>query len=215
MWPFTRIVATTSCRPPPTRRSSSGAGWAPTSSSPSPAPTVACSTSPARCRAPAGPSGHARRVLTSGPVRQLSTTSPSRSTWTPSPRSHSTARSTVPPSPSSSQMIHPQLLAHVGPPDVGHDVQLFDHAGDDRLAHQLLGKGQLDPDPDHRRASRPSAAGLPSVKRVVEVARAEPVEVEGDVAVAGARARRRSTCPAPATTAARSSGGTSMRAVSP
>src|SRR5664279_4804236 len=59
-WPFSRIAVITSCRPPLTRRSSSGAGSVPTSSFPSPARTAASSTSPARCPARDGRSGPPR-----------------------------------------------------------------------------------------------------------------------------------------------------------
>src|SRR5664280_420621 len=59
-WPFSRIAVITSCRPPLTRRSSSGAGWEPTSSCPSPARTAVSSTSPARCPARDGRSGPPR-----------------------------------------------------------------------------------------------------------------------------------------------------------
>src|ERR1700726_2023252 len=41
------------------------------------------------------------------------------------------------------------VLADIGASDVGDDVELLDQAGDDRLPHQLLGKRQLHPDPDH------------------------------------------------------------------
>ena len=56
-WPFSTTVVTTSCRPPPARRSSRSAAWVPTSRSPSPVRRDACSTSPARCPAPGGRSG--------------------------------------------------------------------------------------------------------------------------------------------------------------
>src|ERR1035437_2527506 len=44
----------------------------------------------------------------------------------------------------------PAVLTHIGAADVRHDVELFDHAGDDRLAHQLIRKRQLYPHADHR-----------------------------------------------------------------
>src|ERR1035437_1011698 len=44
----------------------------------------------------------------------------------------------------------PAVLTHIGAADVRHDVELFDHAGDDRLPHPLIRKRQLYPHADHR-----------------------------------------------------------------
>src|SRR5438105_7620454 len=45
-----------------------------------------------------------------------------------------------------------EVLLDVGPPDVGHDVELLDDAGQQGLAHEVLGEGQLYPHTLHGRA---------------------------------------------------------------
>ena len=68
------------------------------------------------------------------------------------------------------------MLLDAGPADVRQDVELLDHAADDGLADQLLGEGELDPVLLHEPAGPSAWLRLP---------RAEALEVEGDVAVAG------------------------------
>ena len=125
---------------------------------------------------------------------QLSTRSPSRSTCTPSSRSQFDG-----PVDRDALAVEladdpPARARPRRPAGCWARCLLLDHAGDDRLAHQLLGEGQLDPDPDHGRLPSRAGPGRASVgpgraigwQGIVEIARPEPVEVEGDVPVAGA-----------------------------